>query len=192
MIDLVLIVEDEPTFRRSLKRELMKHAAHVLTAATVADALWSLRKRPQLVMLDLSLPDGKGETVLVEALKLESPPDCIVVTGSSNTTDAFRLAGMGVYAYLGKPLDQEALHCALDRLKRKATRSPIKRLAAGVVGHVSVGHAVAEIREAMVAEAMRQTSGNKSAAARLLGMTRQGLQLYLRRIGMEQIDGMKS
>jgi DNA-binding response OmpR family regulator len=62
----LLIVEDHHDIRAALRRLLVHRGWHVLEAATVAEALALLDPPPDCVILDLMLPDGDGETVLLK------------------------------------------------------------------------------------------------------------------------------
>ena len=67
----VLVVEDDPTAARSLYFLLTHYGYEVQLASTVRDAIRLLDTRPQIVLLDLMLPDGNGTEVMKE-LELRS------------------------------------------------------------------------------------------------------------------------
>src|SRR3954470_13051664 len=63
--DRILVVDDEPQIRRFLRTSLAAHGYDVLEAATGAEALrMASAERPDLMVLDLGLPDADGIEVL--------------------------------------------------------------------------------------------------------------------------------
>jgi DNA-binding response OmpR family regulator len=97
----VLVVEDEREIRELLRRYLTRAGLSVLVAATGADALLKLEEvRPDLVLLDLGLPDIDG----VEILERAAPKiPVIVLTARAGVPD--RIAGLraGADDYVVKP-----------------------------------------------------------------------------------------
>jgi DNA-binding response OmpR family regulator len=104
----ILVVEDEDVFRRILVRNLERRGHVVRQATTAADALAAVAEgRPDLLLLDISLPDRSGWDVL-RALReegLELPT--VIVSAVRVTPD--RLAMFSPVAYLPKPFPLEAL-----------------------------------------------------------------------------------
>jgi DNA-binding response OmpR family regulator len=87
----MLVVEDDPSTLKALRRIFALRGWIVLTAETVAEGLRALEVPPDCLLLDLSLPDGEGERVM-EAIRergLEVPT--LVVSGVS---DAARLTSV--------------------------------------------------------------------------------------------------
>ncbi|HEX3867862.1 MAG TPA: response regulator, partial [Gemmatimonadaceae bacterium] len=74
--------------------------------------------RPDLILLDLHLPDMSGEDVLME---LRHAPDCreipvIVLSADATPGQADRLVAVGARAYVTKPLDVKRFMTVLDRV----------------------------------------------------------------------------
>jgi DNA-binding response OmpR family regulator len=100
-METVLVVEDERDIRELLRRYLEREGLSVLTAATGAEALASLEQTgPDLVLLDLGLPDVDGMEVLQRA---RPTTPVIVLTARSTVPD--RIAGLraGADDYVTKP-----------------------------------------------------------------------------------------
>ena len=77
---LILIVEDEPPIRRLLRTTLAAQDYRVLEAATGAEALAALRHhRPDLVLLDLGLPDIDG-LALIGQIRAKGPVPIVVLS----------------------------------------------------------------------------------------------------------------
>jgi CheY-like chemotaxis protein len=91
----LLIVEDDPGTRLALKRAAVALGWKVTEAATVADGLARLCAGLDCVILDLNLPDGRGESILAEIRGWDPPIRVVAV--ATGEEDAIRL---GAVAYL--------------------------------------------------------------------------------------------
>jgi len=112
----LLLVEDERLLRWAVATRLTKAGHSVDEAPTLADAEEMLRKRrPELVLLDVSLPDGNGVDFLSDQRERLSESIVVVVTGSGNVQDAVRAMKLGAYDFLNKPVDQDELLRIVDR-----------------------------------------------------------------------------
>ena len=177
-IDSILIVEDDALFRRSLVRFARELARRVSEAASVQEAREKLVEEPDLILLDVRLSDGSGLEV-VEAANTKSPaPMIVAMSGEATTEESFKLAQLGVRGYLQKPFSLETLAAAVSTARQAPP--PLGPLVAGSVGHVDLGAVKTQVRQTMVRQALAMTGGNRSAAARLLGVSRQALQHIVR------------
>jgi len=105
----VLIVEDEPPIRRLLRTTLGAHDYRTLEAATGAEALSAMRHhRPDLVLLDLGLPDIDGLQLIAQIRKLGPVP---IVVLSSRGDEAAKVAALdaGADDYVTKPFGADEL-----------------------------------------------------------------------------------
>lgn len=104
----VLVVEDEPNLRMIIRRNLEHRGVRVSEAADAAEALQSLAaNRPDLMLLDINLPDRTGWDVLRDLGASGPLPPTVVV--SAVRVPADRLREFGVVAYLPKPFPIDAL-----------------------------------------------------------------------------------
>jgi DNA-binding NarL/FixJ family response regulator len=97
----VLLVDDQEDFR-ALARELLTHAGFEVVgeAASAGDALRDERRlRPDLVLLDVRLPDGSGVEVARSMSTLEPAPRVVLV---STADYAYAVASCGATAFLLK------------------------------------------------------------------------------------------
>lgn len=104
----VLLVEDDVTLCRVIERNLTARGAHVVRAASVGEALAAITvSRPDLMLLDIDLPDRTGWDLLraLETRGFHVP--AIVVSGTRVSPE--RLARFKPVAYLPKPFPLEAL-----------------------------------------------------------------------------------
>jgi DNA-binding response OmpR family regulator len=104
----VLLVEDEPILRTSIRRNLERRGIGVTEAGTVGEALASARgERPDLLVLDINLPDGSGWDFLRELQASGSVPPTVVMSAARVTRA--RLHDFGIEAFLLKPFPIDML-----------------------------------------------------------------------------------
>ena len=105
----LLIVEDDASIRRLLHAALDRAGYDVTDAATARQAL-SLADvgRPELIVLDLGLPDRDG-LELVQLFRARTNPAIIVVSARQATDEKVAALDLGADDYLTKPFDSEEL-----------------------------------------------------------------------------------
>jgi DNA-binding response OmpR family regulator len=133
-------VEDDRPTARSLSRILETSGYRVCTAENAADASELLRDfRPQLIVLDLMLPDADGLLVLPSLRAITSAP---IIICSARRRQVDRVLGLklGADDYLAKPFDLEELEARVEAVLRRATRS--ENAAAGTPARIEVGDLV--------------------------------------------------
>ena len=109
----ILIVEDEPPIRRLLRTTLVAHEHRTVEAATGAEALSAMRHhRPDLVLLDLGLPDIDGQALIGRIREISPVP---IVVLSSRGDEAAKVAALdaGADDYVTKPFGADELMARL-------------------------------------------------------------------------------
>ena len=129
----VLIVDNDPEFRHYFKTLLTKHGYYVLTAATADDALDAARRfRPQIVIVDLALPqrpgaelgDGADLVAHLQTGALIREIYCFMVTGYETSEVRERLAHLQITPEIWiKPLEGERFLQRLDEILKEPKRS---------------------------------------------------------------------
>jgi two-component system, OmpR family, KDP operon response regulator KdpE len=105
----ILIVEDEPPIRRLLRATLAAHDYRVYEATTGAEALSALRHhRPDLVLLDLGLPDIDG-LVLVARIRALGPVPIVVLSSRGDEAAKVTALDSGADDYVTKPFSADEL-----------------------------------------------------------------------------------
>lgn len=115
----ILVVEDERKIRSLLRAYLERAGYSVLTTESGAEALTlALKARPDLVVLDLGLPDVPGETVAREIRREGSTP-ILVLTARAGEED--RIAGLelGVDDYVTKPFSPQEVVLRVGAILRR-------------------------------------------------------------------------
>ena len=127
----VLVVDDEPQILRALRINLRVRHYDVDTAATGAQALQAAaRHPPDLVILDLGLPDLDGVEV-IEGLRGWTQAPIIVLSGRADSTDKVEALDAGADDYVTKPFGMDELLARMRAAVRRAapgTSEPRVRL----------------------------------------------------------------
>jgi DNA-binding NtrC family response regulator len=112
----LLIIDDDDTLRALLAAELGRHGHAISVAATAEEGLHlAAATEPDVVLLDLSLPDRSGLDVL-KRLRADQPAVEIVVLTAHGTIDsAIAAMKMGAYEFLQKPTPLAAIELATRR-----------------------------------------------------------------------------
>ncbi|WP_370329771.1 response regulator [Mycolicibacterium hippocampi] len=119
----VLVVDDEPQILRALRINLSVRGYEVLTVATGADALRAATDhRPDVVILDLGLPDISGIEVLAGLRGWLSAP-VIVLSARTDSGDKVEALDAGADDYVTKPFGMDELLARLRAAVRRAAAS---------------------------------------------------------------------
>jgi len=107
---VILVVEDERLLLWSLVRRLEGLGHTVLQASSLGEACAELgRSRADLIILDLSLPDGHGLDLVEQRSELAGGTPVLVVTAVRDAGDEARAKQLGVSEFLVKPVSHDAL-----------------------------------------------------------------------------------
>jgi DNA-binding NtrC family response regulator len=118
----VLVVDDERLVRWSLRQKCEEWGYSVLEAETGAAALrLAHNESPDLVLLDVRLPDMTGLQVLEELNKTHDARAVIMITADLQLEDVKAALKLGAFDFVGKPLDFEELVVAIKN-SLEATR----------------------------------------------------------------------
>ena len=132
----VLVVDDEPQIVRALAINLRARKYEVHTATTGGEALATAATYPpDLVILDLGLPDMDGTAVITGLRGWTSVP-VLVLSGRTDSSDKVEALDAGADDYLTKPFGVDELLARLRALSRRVDKSddvPVTRLGAATV-----------------------------------------------------------
>ena len=140
----LLIIEDDPAIRVALTRALTERGHGVRTANTgMAGLQEAVEGRPDLVVLDLGLPDMDGCTVL-QMLRAVSQVPVIVATARDDERETVRALDAGADDYVVKPFAAEHLDARIRAVLRRGT--PEDKAAVLTVGGLVVDPQAREAR----------------------------------------------
>ena len=146
----VLVVEDAPEFARVVSTVLENAGHQVRLAATMAQALAEMDIRaPDVVILDLGLPDGDGLD-LCRVIRERSSAYVLMLTGRDDEVDKLLGFRLGADDYVTKPFSARELAARVEALLRRPRADPGGG-SARVFGDLTIDAAA---REVMVAGVM--------------------------------------
>jgi two-component system nitrogen regulation response regulator GlnG len=115
-VPTLLVVDDEESVRYSFRRVFEGDDVQVLTACTAAEGLAAFeRHAPDVIVLDLQLPDRSGLDVYRDIHAKAPKCPVIFVTAHGTTETAIEAMKGGAFDYLVKPVDLERLSQVLER-----------------------------------------------------------------------------
>src|SRR5512143_520345 len=119
---LVLLIEDEPQMRRFLRAALESHDYRLVEAATSREGLAQATSRnPDVILLDLGLPDGDGID-LARRIREWSVTPIVVISARGKEQDKVAALDAGADDYLTKPFGTDELLARLRVALRHAAR----------------------------------------------------------------------
>jgi two-component system response regulator TctD len=120
----LLVVEDDPSLQENLVRSLSRRGLQVTSASTASQAvsIWQ-SLRPDVVLLDLTLPDGDGLNVVSQVRQKGFTTPVLVLTARSNVGDRVLGLNSGADDYMAKPFDLDELEARLNVLYRRSKAS---------------------------------------------------------------------
>ena len=168
-----LLVDDDELYLRTLQRSLARKGLETVTASDTASALLLARQQPPaFALIDLKLGAESGLALIQPLRALREDMRILLVTGYASIATAVEAIKLGADDYLPKPATVQMILRALGEeddgppddgdLEPPDAMTPISRL-----------------QWEHIQQAMHETGGNVSAAARLLGMHRRSLQRKL-------------
>jgi DNA-binding NtrC family response regulator len=200
-MSLILVVDDEPAISWSLRELLTDEGHEVTVAADVATAVEAAgRERPDAILLDVRLGSSDGIAAVPELRAAAGPVPIVVMTAFGDLATAVRAIQAGAFDFLLKPFDLEWVMRVVRRVVAArpaaeagdAVAAAIKEWSAAArrdladLPEPDLHHRALQLVEAtLFREALAHTGGNRTAAAKLLGLDRATLRTKLRSLGIE-------
>jgi two-component system KDP operon response regulator KdpE len=136
----VLLIEDDGSTRSLVAANLEAHGYQVRVAGTAADAVRSLdAQRPDLVVLDLGLPDADGTTV-IRRVRRDGTTPILILSARDEEPDKVAALELGADDYVTKPFGLEELRARVAALLRRAAGP-----AADTAGSITLGPLVLDV-----------------------------------------------
>jgi two-component system KDP operon response regulator KdpE len=141
---LVLVADDEPRITKLVNLTLRKEGFHVITANGGQEALKKAEEnRPDIVLLDIVMPDLDGIEVMQE-LREWRPVPVILLTAKGATADRARGLDLGADDYVAKPFQPEELAARVRAVLRRASGI------SGASGIVKIGDVEVDLERRLV------------------------------------------
>ncbi|WP_370978441.1 sigma-54-dependent transcriptional regulator [Agaribacterium sp. ZY112] len=165
----VLLVEDSPSLAEVYKQYLSKEDIALLTATCGLEAIeMAERYQPQLVLLDLKLPDMPGEDVLSHIKKIDNDCVVIIITAYGSVDIAVDLMRLGAQDFLQKPIDAARL---LTTVNNSLENIKLKSLVADLSENFNRDHFHGFIGSSMPMQAVYKTIEAASSSSATIFIT---------------------
>lgn len=184
----ILIVDDERLIRQSLEKELSRQGYAVTSAESGSTAIALVEEEaPDLVLVDLRLPDLNGIEVLKRLRKIEKNLTVLIMTAYGSIETAVAAIRAGAYDYITKPFDLETISLgvrqALEASELKKEVAYLRTRENSLYGlHRIIGGspAIEEVRQKI-----RQIAQSEASTVLLEGESGTGKDLAARTIHTE-------
>ncbi|HEX3776864.1 MAG TPA: response regulator [Polyangiaceae bacterium] len=164
----VLVVDDDEVFRTRLGRAFAERGFEARTAESADRALALAREdSPEFAVVDLRMPGASGIDVVRELHAIDPGTAVVMLTGYGSIATAVEAIRAGAVHYLSKPADIDDI---LAALRGNAAPSANSEVEVPSLARVEWEH---------IQRVLRDSDGNISRAARLLGLHRRSLQRKL-------------
>ena len=121
----ILIIEDDEKLREELKIFLNKNGYQATTLTTFDNTIQEILKRkPDLILLDINLPNTDGEYICKEIRKQSNMP-IIIVTSRDNELDELLSINNGADHYIAKPFNIQILLAKIGSLLRRTNMQEV-------------------------------------------------------------------
>ena len=180
----ILIVDDEAPFRSAMRRLLEKN--HIVAEAdTGAGALDLARKEePDLILLDIGLPDTSGLELLPRFKELRPSPTVVMITAYEQVKDVVAAIKRGAFDYLVKPVDLDEFEVTIQKaLEHAGLKNEVDRLRMEVRRLQSVDRLIGKDPNFIEAQVLAVKSAqSRDAGVLIQGESGAGKELFARLI----------
>ena len=125
MAQTIMVIDDEIEILDMLKRYFSLEGYHVITAAGGKEALQKLAQQPDLILLDINMPDIDGFS-LCKNIRDFVPCPILFLTANVEDSDKIKGFGVGGDDYIVKPFSVDELGARVSAHLRRENRSKIK------------------------------------------------------------------
>jgi len=159
-VNRILAIDDDRAVLNYLEvffRQVSRFQVRTSIDSTTAAALIE-ESDPDLILLDIDMPDVTGIDILNDLCERQHKPEVIVLSGVEDIKLAVRAMKLGAYDYLTKPIDTDKLLATIDHaLERRNLKSEIRRLRRDLDGHEEAPFARIVTRAPQMQEVFDQT-----------------------------------
>jgi DNA-binding NtrC family response regulator len=183
----ILIIDDETPFRNALRRILEKD--HLVLEADSGDAglQAASQEEPDLILLDIGLPDASGLDVLPRLKELRPSPTVVMITAYEQVKEVVMAMKRGAFDYLVKPVDLDEFELTIQSaLEHAGLKNEVDRLRLEIQRLHQVGRLVGKHPAFLDAQMLAIKSAQSAYAGVLLqGESGVGKELFARLIHTE-------
>src|SRR5579872_459507 len=184
----IMVVDDERLVRWSLRQKCEEWGYHVIEADSGVPALkLAQHETPDLVLLDVRMPDLTGIEVLDQLKKTGDARAVIMITADPQLDDVKAALKLGAYDFVGKPVDFDELHITIkNALEATSLRTEVQTLRSevrGGAGYQSVVSVSPKMTELM--NFIRKVASSEATTILIQGESGTGKDLIAKAIHYE-------
>ena len=180
----VLVVEDDEAVRHGVVAALRARGYEVTEAARCDEALRHFGSRPDVVIIDLRLPDGDAVELLPRLRELDPTAPVYVITGFATIDIAVRAVKQGAEEFFTKPVEMAKLLGCVERgIERRRATATGQRARFDVAGATDV-RTLEEVEREHIVRSLEAENGRVKDAARRLGVPRSTLYQKIKNFGI--------
>ena len=176
----VLVVEDERRLRALLLEMIPELGFIAASASSAEEALAIMESDPRdILLLDLQLP-GMGGMELFEKVKVRWPQtEAVILTAFGDLETARRAIHLDVVEFLCKPFHLRDIEVAFDRARKRIIRRDERATTLLPIESSEPGLTLSQLEHRQILASLQRHSGNRTAAATELGISRRTLHYRL-------------
>jgi DNA-binding NtrC family response regulator len=178
----ILVVDDDPDIREVLRDRLDSLGYEVLTASNGKDALESMNKQsPQMVLLDIEMPEMNGLEVLKEARSRQMDLTVVMITAYGTIERAVQAMKEGAYDFIPKPFEPDHIELVV---RKALERESLKRGFELLSEEVGERHRIVMGKSAKMNHAVdiAKKAARSGSTVLLLGESGTGKEIFARAI----------
>lgn len=180
----ILIVDDEVPFRSALRRLLEKNNIVLEAESGTVGLQFAEREGPDLVLLDIGLPDGSGLEFLPRFRELRPSPTVVIITAYERVKDVVMAIKRGAFDYLVKPVDLDEFELTIQNaLEHAGLKNEVSRLRQEVQRLQGIEHLIGKNPKFLEAQMLAVKSAqSRDAGVLIQGESGAGKELFARLI----------
>ncbi len=114
----ILVIEDDPFSRRMISLALSPEFEAVFSESGMGGLYDYLRVAPDIVFLDINLPDISGHEVLRKIMKYDSEAHIVILSGNGHAENVMTSVNEGAKGFVGKPFAREKIYQFIQKAPR--------------------------------------------------------------------------
>ncbi|MCK8600560.1 sigma-54-dependent transcriptional regulator [Desulfoferrobacter suflitae] len=183
----ILIVDDEAPFRSAMRRLLEKN--YTIAEAETGQGAMQLAhsEEPDLILLDIALPDANGLDLLPQLKELRPSPTVVMITAYEQVKDVVAAIKGGAFDYLVKPVDIDEFELTIQKaLEHASLKNEVDRLRQEVQRLQKVDRLVGKNPAFLEAQVLAiKSAQSRDAGVLIQGNSGVGKELFARLIHAE-------
>jgi len=177
----IMVVDDDEKILFAFQQVLAKEGHICIEAKTGTDAVLKFSlQHPQIVFLDITLPDVNGLAVLSRMKQIDESIPVVAISSQKTDQDEMKAMRLGAYDFLSKPLSVAKIREILNKnIQHKENGGSQPKTEKGPEFSKSKEHVLNTFEKQFISQQLARHNGNITAAAKASQMSRQNFYRLL-------------